>query len=123
MEVTKIYYQNSESIATPLRALTPSHRSLDLTPFDFLRGYVKSNVYANKPKSLNELQNNIRREIGNVPLKCMPEWWKIGLKELNMNDLKIEKLRKLIQKRSKFLNSTDSILIFYMLFAPFLLTI
>lgn len=38
-------------------------RSCDLTPLDFfLWGYVKSLVYANKPQTLDDLKNNIRRD-------------------------------------------------------------
>ncbi|GFW22212.1 uncharacterized protein TNCV_1429661 [Trichonephila clavipes] len=39
-------------------------RSCDLTPLDyFLRGYVKSLVYADKPQTLDHLEDNIRRVI------------------------------------------------------------
>ncbi|GFY24278.1 putative transposable element [Trichonephila clavipes] len=39
-------------------------RSCDLTPLDyFLWGYVKSLVYADKPQTLNHLEDNIRRVI------------------------------------------------------------
>uniref|UniRef100_A0A1Y1NCG1 Uncharacterized protein n=1 Tax=Photinus pyralis TaxID=7054 RepID=A0A1Y1NCG1_PHOPY len=43
-------------------------RSCDLTPLDFfLWGYVKSKVYANKPKTLDELEANIRATIAAIP--------------------------------------------------------
>jgi hypothetical protein len=39
-------------------------RSPDLTPPDFfLWGYLKGNVYKNKPRTIDELRENIRREI------------------------------------------------------------
>ncbi|GFW55311.1 hypothetical protein TNCV_116971 [Trichonephila clavipes] len=39
-------------------------RSCDLTPLDyFLWGYIKSLVYADKPQTLDHLENNIRRVI------------------------------------------------------------
>lgn len=42
-------------------------RSCDITPTDyFLWGYVKSQVYADKPQTLNELEANIRRVIGGI---------------------------------------------------------
>ncbi|GFW06609.1 hypothetical protein TNCV_2189421 [Trichonephila clavipes] len=42
-------------------------RSCDLTPLDyFLWGYVKSLVYADKPQTLDHLENNIRRVIADV---------------------------------------------------------
>lgn len=42
--------------------------SPDLNPCDyFLWGYLKDRVYINKPKSLDELKENIRREIRNIP--------------------------------------------------------
>ncbi|GFU89830.1 transposase [Trichonephila clavipes] len=41
--------------------------SCDLTPLDyFLWGYVKSLVYANKPQTLDHLEDNIRRVIANI---------------------------------------------------------
>ena len=45
-------------------------RSCDLTPLDFfLRGHIKSMVYANKPATLDDLKDNIQREIANVPVE------------------------------------------------------
>ncbi|GFX14102.1 putative transposable element [Trichonephila clavipes] len=42
-------------------------RSCDLTPLDyFLSGYVKSLVYADKPQTLDHLEDNIRRVIANI---------------------------------------------------------
>ncbi|GFX09765.1 DUF4817 domain-containing protein [Trichonephila clavipes] len=42
-------------------------RSCDLTPLDyFLWGYVKSLVYADKPQTLDPLEDNIRRVIANI---------------------------------------------------------
>ncbi|GFX08413.1 transposable element Tc3 transposase [Trichonephila clavipes] len=42
-------------------------RSCDLTPLDyFLWGYVKSLVYANKPQTLDHLQDHIRRVIADI---------------------------------------------------------
>ncbi|GFX96539.1 putative transposable element [Trichonephila clavipes] len=42
-------------------------RSCDLTPLDyFLCGYVKSLVYADKPQTLNHLEDNIRRVIAEI---------------------------------------------------------
>ncbi|GFW82645.1 uncharacterized protein TNCV_3492171 [Trichonephila clavipes] len=42
-------------------------RSCDLTPLDyFLRGYVKSLVYADKPQTLDYLKDNIRRVIDDI---------------------------------------------------------
>ena len=45
-------------------------RSCDLTPMDFfLWGHIKSLVYANKPATLDDLKDNIQREIANVPVE------------------------------------------------------
>ena len=45
-------------------------RSCDLTPLDFfLWGHMKSLVYANKPATLDDLKDNIQREIANVSVK------------------------------------------------------
>ncbi|GFY32213.1 putative transposable element [Trichonephila clavipes] len=42
-------------------------RSCDLTPLDyFLWGYVKSMVYVDKPQTLDDLEDNIRRVIANI---------------------------------------------------------
>ncbi|GFV17255.1 hypothetical protein TNCV_5103181 [Trichonephila clavipes] len=42
-------------------------RSCDLTPLDyFLWGYVKSLVYADKPQTLDHLDDNIRRVIADI---------------------------------------------------------
>ncbi|GFX76842.1 DUF4817 domain-containing protein [Trichonephila clavipes] len=42
-------------------------RSCDLTPLDyFLWGYVKSLVYADKPETLDHLEDNIRRVIADI---------------------------------------------------------
>ncbi|GFV94818.1 transposable element Tc3 transposase [Trichonephila clavipes] len=42
-------------------------RSCDLTPLDyFLWGYVKSFVYADKPQTLDHLEDNIRRVIADI---------------------------------------------------------
>ena len=42
-------------------------RSPDLTPPDlFLWGYLKSKVYVNKPRTVEELKDNIRQEIATI---------------------------------------------------------
>lgn len=47
-------------------------RSPDLTAPDFfLWGYLKSKVYINKPKTLAQLKNNIRREIAAIPVEML----------------------------------------------------
>ncbi|GFW91879.1 uncharacterized protein TNCV_4080391 [Trichonephila clavipes] len=47
-------------------------RSCDLTPLDyFLWGYVKSLVYADKPQTLDPLENNIRRVIADIRPQIM----------------------------------------------------
>ncbi|GFV87872.1 putative transposable element [Trichonephila clavipes] len=49
-----------------------SPRSCDLTPLDyFLWGYVKSLVYADKPQSLDHLEDIIRRVIADIWPKMM----------------------------------------------------
>lgn len=47
-------------------------RSCDLTPLDFfLWGYLKARVYANKPRTPNDLKNNIRMTINEIqPALC-----------------------------------------------------
>ncbi|GFV51749.1 uncharacterized protein TNCV_1321051 [Trichonephila clavipes] len=46
-------------------------RSCDLTPLDyFLWGYVKSLVYADKPQTLDHLEDNIRRLLPIYDHKC-----------------------------------------------------
>ncbi|GFU19028.1 DUF4817 domain-containing protein [Trichonephila clavipes] len=47
-------------------------RSCDLTPLDyFLWGYVKLLVYADKPQTLDHLENNIRRVIADIRLQML----------------------------------------------------
>ncbi|GFV88652.1 uncharacterized protein TNCV_1593721 [Trichonephila clavipes] len=55
-------------------------RCCDLTPLDyFLRGYVKSLVYADKPQTLDHLEDNIRRVIAIYGHKRWKKSSKIGL--------------------------------------------
>lgn len=45
-------------------------RSCDLTPCDFyLWGYLKSLVYANKPRTINDLKEEIRRVVGQIEVE------------------------------------------------------
>ena len=45
-------------------------RSCDLTALDFFSwGHIKSLVYANNPETLDDLKDNIQREIANVPVE------------------------------------------------------
>ncbi|GFU46714.1 DUF4817 domain-containing protein [Trichonephila clavipes] len=54
-------------------------RSCDLTPLDyFLWGYVKSLIYADKPQTLDHLEDNIRRVIADIGHKCWKKSSKIG---------------------------------------------
>jgi transposase-like protein len=47
-------------------------RSPDLAPCDyFLWGYLKSLVYNDRPQTLEDLQNNIRTEIANIPVNML----------------------------------------------------
>ncbi|GFX97684.1 transposable element Tc3 transposase [Trichonephila clavipes] len=47
-------------------------RSCDLTSLDyFLWGYVKSLVYAEKPQTLDHLEDNIRRVIADIRLEML----------------------------------------------------
>ena len=42
----------------------------NLRPLDFfLWGHIKSLVYANNPATLDNLKDNIQREIANIPVK------------------------------------------------------
>ncbi|KOC63762.1 hypothetical protein WH47_02788 [Habropoda laboriosa] len=59
----------------------------DLTPLDFfLWGFLKSKVYANNPKTIDELKNNITAAINEIEFQLcenvMENWVKrIGLME------------------------------------------
>ena len=49
-------------------------RSPDLNPLDFfLWGYLKSRVFANKPKTIEELISNIRTDVANIPAEMIKE--------------------------------------------------
>ncbi|GFY30571.1 DUF4817 domain-containing protein [Trichonephila clavipes] len=50
-------------------------RSCDLTPLDyFLWGYIKSLVYADKPQTLDHLEDNIRRVIADIRLQMLEKF-------------------------------------------------
>ncbi|GFW17961.1 DUF4817 domain-containing protein [Trichonephila clavipes] len=54
-------------------------RSCDLTPLDyFLWGHVKSLVYADKPQTLDHLEDNIRRVIADIRPQMLEKSSKIG---------------------------------------------
>ncbi|GFX09905.1 putative LOC100569746 [Trichonephila clavipes] len=54
-------------------------RSCDLTPLDyFLWGYVKSLVYADKPQTLDHLEDNIPRVIADIRLEIKEKVIEIG---------------------------------------------
>ncbi|GFS53578.1 DDE_3 domain-containing protein [Trichonephila clavipes] len=54
-------------------------RSCDLTPLDyFLWGYVKSLVYADKPQTLDHLEDNIRRVTADIRPQMLEKSSKIG---------------------------------------------
>ncbi|GFW92292.1 transposable element Tc3 transposase [Trichonephila clavipes] len=55
-------------------------RSCDLTPLDyFLWGYVKSLVYADKPQTLDHLEDNIRRVIADIRPQLLKKSSKIDV--------------------------------------------
>ncbi|GFX16955.1 hypothetical protein TNCV_2519321 [Trichonephila clavipes] len=54
-------------------------RSCDLTSLDyFLWGYVKSLVYADKPQTLDHLEDNIRRVVADIRPQMLEKSSKIG---------------------------------------------
>ena len=78
--IVKTFYQNQSSITVTMRKLREFQiisrngdvdwppRLPDLTAPDFfLWGYLKSKVYANKPETLEQLKQNIRDEINEIP--------------------------------------------------------
>ncbi|GFT32494.1 putative transposable element [Trichonephila clavipes] len=57
----------SDSLISRFGPVNWPPRSCDLTPLDyFLWGYVKSLVYADKPQTLEHLEDNIRRVIADI---------------------------------------------------------
>ncbi|GFX93204.1 hypothetical protein TNCV_4760831 [Trichonephila clavipes] len=57
-------------------------RSCDLPPLDhFLLGYVKSLVYAEKPQTLDHLEDNIYRVIADIRPQMLEKSSKIGRPE------------------------------------------
>ncbi|GFS96179.1 uncharacterized protein TNCV_1141501 [Trichonephila clavipes] len=55
-------------------------RSCDLTPLDyFLWGYVKSLVYADKPQTLDHLEDNIRHVIADIRPQMLEKSLKIDV--------------------------------------------
>ncbi|GFY28367.1 putative transposable element [Trichonephila clavipes] len=62
-------------------------RSCDLTPLNyFLWGYVNSLVYADKPQTLDHLEDNIRRVIADIRHKCWKKSSKIGRPDWTTSD-------------------------------------
>ncbi|GFU79293.1 uncharacterized protein TNCV_2138161 [Trichonephila clavipes] len=62
-------------------------RCSDLTPLDyFLWGYVKSLVYADKPQTLDHLEDNIRCVIAIYGHKCWKKSSKIGRPDWTTSD-------------------------------------
>ncbi|GFY24604.1 DUF4817 domain-containing protein [Trichonephila clavipes] len=56
-----------EKLTVCLQDLVQDPRSCDVTPLDyFLWSYVKSLVYADKPQTLDHLEDNIRRVIADI---------------------------------------------------------
>ncbi|GFX60977.1 uncharacterized protein TNCV_2366551 [Trichonephila clavipes] len=64
------FFKNDEGHNVTVNGFGPVNwppRSSDLTPLDyFLWGYVKSLVYADKPQTLDHLDDNIRRVIADI---------------------------------------------------------
>ncbi|GFW35013.1 transposable element Tc3 transposase [Trichonephila clavipes] len=60
-------YTFGDRLFSRFRSVNWPQRSCDLTPLDhFLWGYVKSLVYADKPQTLDHLEDNIRRVIADI---------------------------------------------------------
>ena len=65
--IVKMYYESKSATASAarLQKIIP-----DLTPPDFfLWGVVKDLVYANKPRTVEDLKREIRTAVGGVPLE------------------------------------------------------
>ena len=72
------YFLSGCSVITTQRAfwnrdLEWPARSPDLTPCDFLLDFLKSHVYVNRPRTLQDLKTNIQEEIANIALLCWQE--------------------------------------------------
>ncbi|GFW32633.1 uncharacterized protein TNCV_3678811 [Trichonephila clavipes] len=69
----------SDRLISRFRPVNWPPRSCDLTRLDyFLRGYVKSLVYADKPQTLDHLEDNIRRVIADIRPQMLEKSSKIG---------------------------------------------
>ncbi|GFU27122.1 DUF4817 domain-containing protein [Trichonephila clavipes] len=65
-------------------------RSCDLTPLDyFLWGYVKSLVYADKPQTLDHLEDNIRRVIADIRPQMLEKSSKIVRPDWTTSELAV----------------------------------
>ncbi|GFV33824.1 uncharacterized protein TNCV_1516201 [Trichonephila clavipes] len=72
-------YTFGDRLISPFRPVNWPPRSCDLTPLDyFLWGYVKSLVYADKPQTLEHLEDIIRRVMPIDGHKCWKKSSKIG---------------------------------------------
>ena len=60
-------------------------RSPDLTASDFfLWAYLKEKVYVNKRQTLDQLKNNIRQEIENIPVEILKKIMKNSIKRADL---------------------------------------
>ena len=67
-QIVKLFYQNRESIISTQRAYRRHYQVRNAASDNAIRnnklwGYLKDKVFANKPRTLQELKDNIRNEI------------------------------------------------------------
>ncbi|GFX13332.1 putative DD41D transposase [Trichonephila clavipes] len=80
-------------------------RSCDLTPlYYFLWGYVKSLVYADKPQTLDHLEDNIRRVIADIRPKMLEKSSKIGCPDWTTSEPAVAVLCQKSYLKSIFVN-------------------
>ena len=60
-----------------------SPRSCDLTPLDFLWGYAKDCVYADKPSTLKHVKTNVRHVMSEMPPNMLQKAIENYLKIIN----------------------------------------
>ncbi|GFU50285.1 transposable element Tcb2 transposase [Trichonephila clavipes] len=76
-------------------------RSCDLAPLDyFLWGYVKSLVYADKPQTLDHLEDNIRCVIADIRRQMSKKSSKIGRPDWTTSELAVADLNRFLETGS-----------------------
>ncbi|GFW51479.1 putative LOC100569746 [Trichonephila clavipes] len=95
IETSDLFITFVDRLISRFRLVNWPPRSCDLTPLDyFLWGYLKSLVYADKPQTLDHLEDNIRRVIANIRPQMLEKSSKIGRPDWTTSEPAVAVLRQ-----------------------------